>query len=94
MRSCQIPRHAICRHAAHGTALEAARMVRSENSEPIDFSCRSMPWSYYDVQRGYCDTCILKGEKLAQERGLDRGVYCQQMGVSYSALSEANPGKL
>lgn len=31
---------------------------------------------------------------MAQRRGLDPGVYCSQMGVSYAALKDANPGCL
>ncbi len=92
MCSRQLPRHPICHHAAHGTALESARLVRCEESEHHRAPCPTVPWSYYDVLRGYCDTCILNGEKLAQQQGLDRGLYCQRLGVSYSALREANPG--
>ena len=88
----QIPRHPACRHAAHGTALQAARSLPCEQALRRGAPCSVVPWSFFDVERGYCDTCILNGERLAQEQGLDPGVYCERMGVGYAALREANLG--
>lgn len=48
----------------------------------------------YDVQRAFCDSCIINGELLAQKRGLDVGVYARRMGASYNALADANPAAL
>lgn len=86
------PRHPACHHAAHGTALEPARITCCEQASPSPSPCA--PWKYYNVRRGYCDRCIIRGELLAQQRGLDRGLYCRQMGVSYTDLRDANPGML
>jgi hypothetical protein len=86
--------HPQCQHAAHGTALEPARFERCGEAERSGVVCSTVPWSYFEVTRGHCDSCIIKGELLAQERGLDPGIYCRSMGVSYVALRDANPGSL
>nr|POE49086.1 hypothetical protein CFP56_32236 [Quercus suber] len=54
--------------------------------------CSPLSWASYAVVRPQCDRCIIHGEILSQNRGLDRGVYCQRMGVEYQDLYEANPG--
>lgn len=56
--------------------------------------CTPLLWATYDVQRHYCDRCIINGERAAQERGWGKGVYCQRMGVGYNELFDANPGLL
>ncbi len=43
------------------------------------------------MERGYCDRCIIKGELLAKQQGLDAGVFCRRMGVKYAQLRDANP---
>lgn len=90
----KIPRHPICHHAAQGTAIENAAFTRCGEVKQEGEACPTVSWSYYDVERGFCDRCIINGEVLAQQQGLDPGIYCQRMGVSYSALREANPGAL
>jgi hypothetical protein len=91
MCSRQTPRHPICHHAAHGTALEVARLVLCEDAERLGSPCQNIPWGSYEVRRGHCDTCIINGERLAQERGLDAGLYSRSMGVSLHALRAAHP---
>jgi hypothetical protein len=65
--------------------LEICRKARSRNTRCI------LSWKLVDVDRAYCDHCIAHGEKLAQSRGLDPGIYCQRWNVSYSDLQAANP---
>ena len=88
------PRHPACHHAAHGTINAGARLERCEAAEAKRGICIAVPWDYFDVDREYCDRCIITGELLAQRQGLDPGVYCQRMCVKYSDLREANPGSL
>ena len=88
------PRHPACHHAAHGTVDAGAKLERCGPAEKKRNTCTGTPWDYFDVDREYCDRCIISGELLAQRQGLDPGVYCQRMGVSYSELREANPGLL
>lgn len=88
----QFPRHPGCQHAAHGTALADARLCRCDDAQRSGVVCETLPWSSYDVARAMCDRCIINGELLAQSQGLDPGVYCVRMGVSYTALRDANPG--
>lgn len=49
-------------------------MERCGEAERCGNTCCIVPWSFFDVPRGYCDTCIIKGELLAQKQGLDTGV--------------------
>ena len=94
MCSREASRHPGCHHAAHGTIDPAAKIQRCEEARAKDKTCQAPPWTFFDVTRAYCDSCIIKGEILAQKQGLDPGVYCQRMGASYTALQEANPGSL
>lgn len=87
------PRHPVCHHAAHGTIDAGAKLERCQVAKKKS-NCIGTPWDFFDVDREYCDRCIISGELLAQKRGLDPGVYCQRMGVSYSDLREANPEAL
>lgn len=90
----KLPRHPECRHAAQGTVTEGAKLDRCEESAQKRNTCLTVRWGFYDVGRGFCDRCIINGELLAQRQGLDPGIYCERMGVSYSTLREANPGAL
>lgn len=87
------PRHPGCHHAAQGTIDAGARLERCKVADKKQMTCTAA-WDYFDVDRDYCDRCIISGELLAQQQGLDPGVYCSRMGVSYSELREANPGSL
>ena len=88
------PQHPNCGHAAHGSALEGAYLERCPESLLKGQVCETVPWGTFNVVRSYCDRCIINGELLSQQRGLDPGIYCQGMGVTYSELRDYNPGAL
>ena len=84
-------KHPGCGHAAHGTALAHSRLEPCRKAKKNGTRCQTASWKPVDVARGYCDQCIVRGELLAQSRGLDPGTYCQRMNSSYRDLDEANP---
>jgi hypothetical protein len=86
------PKHPACGHAAHGTALESSKLEFCRSARSSNTRCPASSWKTVDVARPYCDHCIAHGEILAQSRGLDPGLYCQRMNVSYHDLESANPG--
>jgi hypothetical protein len=88
------PRHADCRHAAHGTVLEPGKLERCAESLDRGGVCHVLVWEFFDIGRRYCDRCIIHGELLVQQQGLDVGTFCQRMGVKYGELRDANPGQL
>jgi hypothetical protein len=78
MCSRQVPRHPTCRHAAHGTQAQSARLDRCEESLSAGTICEVVVWEFFDIERPLCDQCIIRGEKVAQGRGLDAGVFTQR----------------
>jgi hypothetical protein len=86
------PKHPACGHAAHGTALESSKLEICRSARSSNTRCLTSPWKMVDVARPFCDHCIAHGEILAQSRGLDPGLYCQRMNVSYHDLESADPG--
>lgn len=88
------PKHPTCGHAAHGTAWESSKLQVCRKASSRKTKCPAPSWQPVDVNRAYCDHCIACGEMLAQSQGLDPGVYCRRMNVSYIDLEAANPGLL
>jgi len=85
------PKHPSCGHAAHGTAMQSSKLEICRKARSRNTRC-TPSWKLVNVARPYCDHCIAHGEILAQSRGLDAGIYCQRLNVSYTKLQVANPG--
>lgn len=88
----EAPKHPACGHAAHGTAWQGSKLVVCRKASSRKTKCSIPSWQPINVNRAYCDHCIARGEMLAQSQGLDPGLYCRRMNVSYDDLEAANPG--
>ena len=86
------PKHPACGHAAHGTAWQGSKLEVCHKASSRKTKCSVPSWQPVNVNRAYCDHCIARGELLAQSQGLDPGLYCRRMNVSYDDLESANPG--